>query len=47
MTIEKPAFLIAVSKAGNGGRSAPPFNVGLHCNSDQTAILHFLFLPET
>jgi len=27
--VEKPAFLIAVSKAGAGGMSAPPFNVRL------------------
>jgi hypothetical protein len=36
--MEKPAFLIAVSKAGNGGTSAPPFNVGLHRNGDRAAL---------
>ncbi|WP_256375379.1 hypothetical protein [Bradyrhizobium sp. WSM3983] len=42
ITIEKPAFLIAVSKAGNGNGDAvsPPFNVGFHRNCDRAALLH-------
>ena len=35
------------SKAGNGDRSASPFHVGLHRDSDRAAILHCLFMPET
>ena len=41
------AFLIAISKAGNGDTSAPPFNVGPRRDSDRAALLHCLFIPET
>jgi hypothetical protein len=45
--VEKPAFLIAVSKAGDGGMTAPPFNVGCQRDSDQATRLRCLFVRET
>ncbi|WP_316234520.1 hypothetical protein [Bradyrhizobium sp. SZCCHNR1020] len=44
--MEKPAFLIAIAKAGAGAMSAPPFNFGLHRDSDRAARLR-LFVRET
>jgi hypothetical protein len=44
--VEKPAFLIAVSKAGDGDISAPPFNFGLQRDGDQATRLRFLFVLE-
>jgi len=45
--VEKPTFLIAVSKAGDGAITAPPFNVCHQPDSDQATRLRRLFVLET